>query len=124
MATVILSPWPSSTVALANAQARLKASVAELDDDARVSALGATASALVERYAPDAPSAVKNESVIRVAAWLNARMPRTLQSASIGGMRADFRERHYSPAALTNSGAKSILAPWRLRRALPVEDSS
>ena len=121
-----LSPWPSTPAALASARACLKGTVAEIsgESDGRIDALGAVAAALVERFAPDAPGAVKNEAVIRVAAWTHARIPRTTHSATIGPIRADFRERYYSPDALRNSGAMGMLSPWRLHRALPVEDTS
>ena len=36
-------------------------------------------------------------------------------------MSMDFRERFYSPNALINSGARALLLPWRVRRALPAE---
>ncbi|MYI06798.1 MAG: hypothetical protein F4059_05645 [Gemmatimonadetes bacterium] len=126
MATVTLSPWPTSPAALATARTCLTDTITEADGlpDARVDAIGGAASALVERYAPDAPAAVKNEAVIRTAAWLHARMPRTLHTATIGPMRMDVRERHYSPDALRNSGARALLSPWRLRRALPVGSAS
>lgn len=56
---------------------------------------------LVEVYAPDAPEAVQNEAAIRLAAWLFDAVP--------GRTTAD---------ALGQSGARSILAPFRVRRAL------
>ena len=90
----------------------------------RAAALGQAAGATVERYAPNAPQAVKNEAVIRIAGWLHSRRPNPMQRVSLGGLSMDFRERFYSPNALTNSGARALLTPWRTRRALPVEDAS
>ena len=49
-----LTPWPTSPAALAAAVAELGGALGE-DDATVVARLGATASALVERYAPDAP---------------------------------------------------------------------
>ena len=128
MASVTLSPFPGATMTAQrpDAIACIKASIAggaKLTDD-RAAALGETASALVERFAPDAPQAVRNEAVIRVAGWIHSREPRPTQGITVGGIRMDFRERFYSPDALRNSGARSLLTPWRTRRALPVESTS
>ena len=106
----------------------LKASIAggaRLTDD-RAAALGETASAMVERFAPDAPQPIRNEATIRIAGWLHAREPKGVQSVTLSsGMRFDFRERFYAPSAMVNSGARPLLLPWRLRRALLVaEDTS
>lgn len=70
MASVILSPFPGSTMTTQRpaAIACIKVSISggtKLTDD-RAAALGEAASALVERFAPDAPQAVKNEAVIRL----------------------------------------------------------
>ena len=74
MAAVVLSPFPSvpMTAQRPAAIACIKASIsggANLSDD-RAAALGEAASALVERFAPDAPDAIKNEAVIRAAGWI------------------------------------------------------
>ena len=128
MASVTLSPFPAPTSHAQRADAILciKTSIAggsSLTDD-RAAALGETASELIERFAPDAPQAVRNEATIRVAGWIHAREPKPLQAIVVGGMRLDFRERHYSPDAMRNSGARALLSPWRVRRALPAEDLS
>ena len=62
------------------------------------------ATALVEQYAPDAPDAVKDEAVVRIAAWLYDSP--AVQSAT----RAPF----------VNSGAASLLSSYRARQALTV----
>ena len=82
MASVVLSPFPSATMTAQRpaAIACIKASIsggANLSDD-RAAALGEAASALVERFAPDAPSAIKNEATIRAA---GRNGPRELDSA-------------------------------------------
>ena len=123
-----LSPFPgtNSPAQRATAIAALKDGIsggANLSDD-RVAALGEAASAMIERFAPDAPDEIRNEATLRCAAWMHAREPKPLQGLNIGGMRLDFRERFYSPHAMVNSGARAILEPWRTRRALPVEDDS
>ena len=58
----------------------------------------ATATALVERYAPDAPAAILNEAATRVAGFLYDRPP----EASTRGI---------SP--LLHSGAQALLSSWR-----------
>ena len=123
-----LSPFPGTS-----SPAQRAAAIAALKDgisggssltDERVTALGEAASATVERFAPDAPGEVKNEATLRLAAWMYAREPKPVQGVTIGGIRLDFRERFYSPNAMVNSGARALLAPWRTRRALPVEEAS
>ena len=129
MAAVILTPCPGSTMTVQRpaAIACLKASItggARLTDD-RAAALGEAAAALVERFAPDAPQAVRNEAVIRVAGWTYARQPRDIQAMTLGNVSLNFRDRSIaSPDPLRNSGARALLSPWRARRALPAEDPS
>lgn len=128
MASVTLSPFPGTTMTAQRptAIACVKASIsggASLTDD-RAAALGEAASALVERFAPDAPQPIKNEAVIRLSGWMHAREPKPVQSVSVESIRLDFRERFFAPNAMVNSGARSLLMPWRVRRALPVEDTS
>lgn len=147
---VVLSPWPAATATVSLKLARnvVRAAlpggreaiyegdtdadgdtigaddaVAGIPDDATTDRLGGAASAQVERYAPDAPQVIRNEAVIRVAGWLHTRKPQPMQSATIGSLRVDWRERFYSPSAMVNSGARALLQPWRARRALPVEEA-
>ena len=128
MASVVLSPFPGATMTTQRpaAIACIKETInggSQLSDD-RIAALGEAASALVERFAPDAPGAIKNEAVIRAAGWMHAREPRPVQAITMDTVRLDFRERFYSPHVLVNSGARGLLQPWRVRRALPIEDVS
>ena len=125
MAAVTLSPFPTATmtVSLASALVCLKMSIAggtKLTDD-RAAALGNAASALVERFAPDAPQSIRNEATIRIAGWVYAREPKPVQGITVGGIKLDFRERFFAPDAMRNSGARALLTPWRTRRALPAE---
>ena len=70
------------------------------------------ASAIVTRYAPEAPDAIQNEAVIRVAGWL-------LDSPSSGLLERRVREREYAlhrptlTSALRSSGAMSLLRPYK-----------
>lgn len=125
MAVAVLSPWPVTPMALVAATECVKRSIVggEDLDDSRIAALGSTAAAFVERFAPAAPQAVKNECVIRTAGYLHARMPHPFLRFTAGGVSADLRERFASPDPLRNSGARAMLAPWRSRRALPIEEA-
>ena len=111
-----LSPWPART-----ATASLAVAIAELgralgEDDEHVTArLGATAAALVERYAPDAPEPSKCEAVIRCAGWLREAPAYGARAESEGEISTTF-----SPSmtgALRASGAMALLSPWKVRRA-------
>ena len=62
----------------------------------------ATARALVEAYAPDAPDAIQNEAYVRLAGWLYDSDP---SGASPGGR-----------AAMRASGAAALLGQFRVRR--------
>ena len=66
----------------------------------------ASATALVESYAPNAPEAVQNEAVIRVGGFLYDSPP----GASM---------RFANP--LGDSGAQALLARFRIVRATPIE---
>ena len=117
MALTILSPWPTTTAAvhLADAIACIKAEIgADLTDD-RANALGATASALVESYAPSAPQAVKNESTIRTAGYLTEHPSAAVRQDTVGDVTVGYAAGNVS--ALRHSGAMSLLSPWKKRRA-------
>ena len=128
MAALILSPFPgpSMVVTRAAAIACIVETIAARPSltDERAGQLGESASALVERFSPGAPQAIKNEAVIRTAGWLFARKPQPVQSVTTGPIKIDFRERFYAPDGLRNSGARALLTPWRTRRALPAEETS
>ena len=109
-----LSPWPSSPVALAAATECLKAAIGE-DDEATVQRLGSTASALVEREAPLAPLAIRNEAVIRAAGWLHEQPAAAVRSESVGDISTSYAATHTSP--LRHSGATALLSLWKQRRA-------
>ena len=77
--------------------------------------VGAAASALIEREAPGAPDAIRDEAVVRCAGWLLDSPASGIRSQAEGEIRTSF-----SPAmtgAMRASGALSLLAPWRIRRA-------
>ena len=115
MASVTLSPFPAATMTTQRpaAIACIKSSIsggAGLSDD-RAAALGEAASALVERFAPDAPDAIKNEAVIRAAGWIHAREPRPIQSIGLDTIKLDFRERFFRTARSHQFRGASDAAP-------------
>ena len=112
---VILTPWPAAnTQALAAARTCLKNAIGEADDSV-IDRLGPTAAALVERYAPSAPQAVKSEAVIRAAGWLNSQSAGSIRREDIGDVSTS-----YAPSmtgVLLHSGCKSLLFAWRVKTA-------
>ena len=114
MALAILAPWPITPAANADAVACLAAAIG-VTDEPTLDRLGAAAAALVERYAPDAPSVIKNEATIRCAGWLAQQPAASVRSESVGDIRTGFAPTHTS--ALRHSGGMALLAPWRVRRA-------
>ena len=69
----------------------------------------------VHQYAPDAPTAVQREAVIRYAGWLIEAPAGGVRSESTGDISTTF-----SPSMLSGfraSGAAALLSPWRTRRA-------
>ena len=82
----------------------------------RAHQLLAVASALVERYAKEAPSAVQDEAAYRLAGWL-ARTPSS--DLYVTGFAAISMEMRTTPArtALRNSGAMGLLSMFHRPRA-------
>ena len=123
MALAALSPWPTTPAALNAARMCLRNAIGTPGLSAeRTDALGSTAAAIVERYAPAAPQAVKNEAVIRLAGWLRSSPPGDLVPTGAGGL--EFTWRPAGRNALRNSGAAGLLAPWHRPRAMVLEASS
>ena len=106
-----LSPWPTTTAALANATSALAAAVG--CSEAVAARLGPTAAALVERYASGGPTAIKDEAVIRAAGWLNGNKP-GLRKIGAGVIDIEYSGEQ---SALRHSGAMALLSPWKVRRA-------
>ena len=111
-----LSPWPTTPVASSAAIARLKAAVAgAAEDDERAGSLGAMAGAFVEKEAPGAPQAIKDEAVIRFAGYLAQSDFGGVRAEQVGEVRLEHAANH--GMAFRHSGAKALLAPWKVRRA-------
>lgn len=119
MAVAALSPWPAAdageprTLAIRRLQAVCRGRAAEDEDEA--DALGAMAAARVEREAPGAPQAVKNEAVIRYAGYMAQADFGSIRREEIGPRSVEFTLNH--AAAFRLSGAYGLLAPWKVRRA-------
>ena len=141
MALTVLSPFPAET-APAQLRAALDAlrSVFRLSDTTaesgqydeldRILQRTATAvSARVERYAPDAPTAVKSEAVVRAVAYLrdtqgaqrefqpdrNAKARNLNPTESTGFASTDWAPApEMSAGWFRRSGAMSLLSAWRV----------
>ena len=112
-----LTPWPDTPAALVTATAELAAALDldATDDEAIVHRIGATAAALVERYAPDAPVPIRCEAVIRCAGWLLDAPSAGIKRDSAGPLNSTFSP--MATGALRSSGAMGLLSPWKVRRA-------
>ena len=115
-----LSPWPTTPAALTIATAALR-QASGIGDDTTAQRLGAVAAARVEHYAPMAPQPIKDEAVIRFAAYLSAR-PSVIRTLTAGPVVLDYAVSGYV-RPFVNCGAKALLAPFVRRRALPAVSS-
>ncbi len=81
---------------------------------ARAEALLMVTTALVDRFAPDAPEPIKDEALIRCAGYLAEQPRAALRSDSVGDITTSFTPS--STSALRHSGAMALLSPWKIRR--------
>ena len=83
-----------------------------------LSTVAATAAAVCDRYAPGAPAGVRADAAALLASILRQDPgSRTLAS---GGDTVVYEPRQHQNA-MRVSGAAGLLAPWRVRRALPIQ---
>ena len=75
-----------------------------------------TCSALVERYAPSAPDAIKRQAVLRTAGYLNEHTWSAMSQTGDGGKLVSFATGPLS--ALRHSGGMALLSAFKRRRAL------
>ena len=115
MAVAALSPWPTTPAALTAARTCLRDVLGDDLTDDRLDALGSTAAELVERFAPGAPQAIRNESVIRTAGWLCEQPAAGVRSEATGDIRTAYMAA--ATGALRSSGAMGLLGSWKVRRA-------
>ena len=115
-AAVVLAPWPTETDGLDAAITALREWVPAPDEsESRLEAIGEAAAALVSRYAPSAPVAVRNEAVVRTVGWLLDSPAGNIRSESAGPFTTDFAPSQRG--AMMHSGAKSLLYPYRSKTA-------
>ena len=111
-----LVPWPTDTAELAAATARVKqALLADDVPDAVIQGWAGAGAELVQRYAPDAPDAIKDEALIRISGYLKSQPKAPQQSVTVGPMTASYTTSALSAAR--NSGAYALLSPYKIRRA-------
>ena len=109
----LISPWPTSKVALQAAVDQLAAAIGASPEIA--ARLGPVAAALVEEYAAGAPQAIRDEAVIRTAGWLHGARPRGVTAVKTGGN--DFEFASTAASSLRASGSMALLSRWKIRRA-------
>ena len=110
-----LSPWPTSPVALASATTILKQVLSGNLTDARVQQLGSTASAVVEDYAPSAPTAVRDQALEMYAGYLAQARTGPVTKIDAGKIMLERMTNH--AGAFRLCGAAGLLGHWRIRRA-------
>ena len=115
-----LVPWPNKGTQAHTAAVEKLISVASVKTDERACDLGMAAAELIQRYAPGAPQASKDEALVRYAGYLAQTRQHGLTKISAGSVDLEFTERSHA-AAFQHSGAKALLSPWRVRRAGVIE---
>ena len=70
------------------------------------------ATEIVTRYAPEAPDAIQNEAVIRVAGWLRDSPSSGFMEAKRGAREYTLHRAHLT-GALRSSGAMALLRPYK-----------
>ena len=95
-------PTPSAALSLDEVKHALRIDGSEdYDTDVQIERAIAAATAMADRQAPGAPDAIKSEAIIRCVGWLFDG--RQSDSVTLTGI-------------WTRSGARSLLAPWTVRR--------
>ena len=107
-----LPPPPSITAE------ELAAEIGIPDDEiSRAERLLAVASKAVDRYAPLAPTTMKNEAVIRYAGYLTGSDYGGVKSESIGPRSVEYSPPSTHAAMFRNCGAAGLLTHYKKRRA-------
>ena len=132
-----LTPYPAATAAVGRQGARntirraLKGVEADPNanppvagdpPDEEIDRLASFASARIERFAPGAPQAVRDEALIRMVAYMR-QLPGHIRSLGVGSLRIEFATAGVQ-RPFVSSGARAMLSPWVTRRALPAEEST
>ena len=90
--------------------------------DLEIVRIAGAASARIQRYAPSAPDAVKDESLIRFLSWLSESSG-VINPQNITGLDVTSPPENQS-RAFRLSGAMGLLSQWRVRGAGVVESTS
>ena len=114
---VALSPWPTDAVELAAAVTILKQVLPPALTDERVAQLGATASAVVEDFAPAGPQNVRDQCVEMYAGYIAAARQSPLTEVSAGSIDLKYEDtRPNLSNAFRLCGAHGLLTRWKVRR--------
>lgn len=120
----ILSPWPGGSINDPDLAVRspvffatscLKDAIQPGASDATIRRLGETAAAHVERYAPGAPQAVKNEAVIRFSSYMIQSNTGPITKLDVGRVNIERTTNHQAMFRLCC--ASGLLSHWKVRRA-------
>ena len=100
------------TLTIEQLEARINSGLLDTDANApneEITGILATVTAMVEAWAEDAPDAVQNEAVIRLAGWLIDR-PAAATHVEIGEAQEEYSPGGYN--GMLYSGAASLLSQW------------
>ena len=102
---------PSTTITLTAAELAAETAATE----ARAARVLPVVIAMVDRYAPAAPAAVKNEACIRFGGYLLQSDYGSHRKESEGPQDVEYITNH--AAMFRNCGAAALLTHWKVRRA-------
>lgn len=110
-----LSPWPNAgTQARTAAVAKIRRVVSSLDDE-RAAELGEAAAGVIERYAPGAPQAVKDEAALRFIGYMKQAPAAPISKIDVGSLEIEYGTTNHA-AMFRHCGAAALLTRWRMRR--------
>ena len=114
-----LSPWPSDPVAIAAAIATLRTDciIESSATDEEINRIGQATAAMIEKEAAGAPDPIKTEAVIRLAAYIYWTTKSQGFVSDQLGPKTTVYSQHNHADMFRRSGAKGMLAPWRIRHA-------
>ena len=112
-----LSPWPTTPAAQAAAVTILKQVLPSTLTDERVAQLGATASAVVEDFAPAGPQNVRDQCVEMYAGYIASARQSPLTELKAGSIDLKYEDNRPNLSnAFRLCGAHGLLTRWKVRR--------
>ena len=105
-------PGPPASLITA---AALAVAIGAEDDIPAAERLAEVGTAMVNRYAPEAPEVLRREAAIRVAGYFWASEYGGIRKDEIGPQSVEYTVNH--AAVFRNCGAAALLTNWRVRRA-------